>query len=101
MLDVLNWVLLAITKHHLINVVNHIPSKDSSAANEESRSKAILGTIEKNEHSFRPKATTVPKETSTAHTIGSLIETETLNTTPVEISLHDDNASKRTDGVST
>ena len=75
--------------------------KDSSPANEESRSKAILRTIEKNEQGFRSKASTVKRETFTAQTIGSVIEPEILQTGAIEISLHDDIDSKRTDGVST
>ncbi len=41
------------------------------------------------------------KETSLAHTIGSIIEPEILQARAIEISLHDDKDSKRTDGVST
>jgi hypothetical protein len=42
----------------------------------------------------------VKKETFTAQTIGSVIEPEILQTGAIEISLHDDIDSKRTDGVS-
>ncbi len=40
------------------------------------------------------------KETFTAQTIDSVIEPEILQTRAIEISLHDDIDSKRTDGVS-
>ncbi len=75
--------------------------KDSSPANEESRSKAILRTIEKNEHGFRPKASTVTKETFTTYTNGSVIESEMMQTEDVESSLNEDKVSKSTGGVST
>jgi len=76
-------------------------NNDSSPANEESRSKAILRTIEKNEHGFRPKASTVTKETFTTYTNGSVIESEMMQTEDVESSLNEDKVSKSTGGVST